>query len=140
MILCRATPEDASELRACVVAAYAPFQDLSLPDVTGSLEDDILAGHVWVVKMGGKVRGGIVLVLGAAAHIANLAVHPDANGQGAGKALIEHARQVATEAGYREINLATHAKMTGTQAFYRKQGWIETGRVGPKFYFQLKLD
>jgi hypothetical protein len=30
--------------------------------------------------------------------------------------------------------------MTGTQAFYRKTGWAETGREGNKVYFSKELN
>ena len=92
-----------------------------------------------LAELAGKVRGGIVLVLNNQAHIANLAVHPDAGGQGAGRALIDQAMAAAAAAGHDRIRLATHAKMTATQEFYRRLGWQETGREGDKVYFQMQL-
>ena len=139
MILRRATPDDVAGLTAVLTAAYAPFQALGLPPVTAGIGDDIRDHNVWVAEVDGNLRGGIALVLGAQAHIANLAVHPDAGGQGIGKALIDKAMQAAAAAGHHAIQLATHAEMTATQCFYRKQGWQEIGREGDKVYFQMQL-
>jgi ribosomal protein S18 acetylase RimI-like enzyme len=139
MILRCATPADVADLTGVLKAAYAPFQSLGLPPVTDGIGDDIRDHNVWVAEIDGKLRGGLVLVLGGHAHIANLAVHPDAGGQGVGTALIEKAVSSAAAAGYSTVQLATHAGMTATQAFYRRIGWEETGREGEKVYFQMKL-
>jgi ribosomal protein S18 acetylase RimI-like enzyme len=139
MILRGATEGDVAGLTECLAAAYAPFHDLGLPPVTEGIADDIRDHNVWVALVDGVVRGGIVLVLGPRAHIANLAVHPDAGGLGLGRALIDRATDAAAAAGHQSIELATHIDMTATQAFYRKLGWTETGREGNKVYFALQL-
>ena len=135
-----ATQDDALVLTACLTAAYAPFQDLGLPPVTEGIADDIRDHNVWVAEIGGVVQGGIVLVLGGRAHIANLAVHPDAGGHGIGRALIDQTCLAAKAAGHTEIQLATHTDMTATQVFYHKLGWQETGREGNKVYFAKQLN
>lgn len=139
MILRRATADDVAELTVVLEAAYAPFQALGLPPVTTGIDVDIRDQNVWVAEIAGAVRGGIVLVLNTQAHIANLAVHPDAGGHGIGKALINTACDASAAAGHATVQLATHAQMTDTQAFYRKLGWQETGREGDKVYFQMQL-
>ena len=130
---------DVAPLEDCISAAYAPFQALGLPPVADGIADDIRDQNVWVADVDGVVSGGIVLVLGPHAHIANLAVHPDGGGRGVGQALIDTAVQAAAAAGHAQIQLATPAKLTGTQAFYRQLGWQETGRDGNKVYFALQL-
>lgn len=139
MILRRATPDDVAGLTAVLTAAYAPFQPLGLPPVTEGIGEDIRDHNVWVAEVDGQVRGGIVVVLGGHAHIANLAVHPDASGHGIGTALIDQAVAAAEAAGHANVRLATHAGMAATQAFYRRLGWEETGREGDKVYFELQL-
>jgi ribosomal protein S18 acetylase RimI-like enzyme len=139
MILRRATADDVDALTGVLAAAYAPFQALGLPPVTEGIADDIRGHNVWVAQVDGAVSGGIVLVLGIQAHIANLAVHPDAGGHGIGKALIAQAMAASAAAGHTTIQLATHAQMTATQAFYRKLGWTQTGLEGDKVYFQIEL-
>lgn len=140
MILRRANPDDAVALTQVVKAAYAPFQSLGLPPVAEGIAEDIRDHNVWVAEIDSVVRGGIVLVLGAQAHIANLAVHPDAGGHGIGQALIAKVSEAAAAAGHQSLQLATHADMSATQAFYRKRGWAETGRAGNKVYFELELN
>lgn len=140
MIIRRATPADAEPLQAVVAAAYAPFADLDLPPVADGLAGDIRDHNVWVAEDAGDVQGGVVLVLGATAHLANLAVAPAAGGQGIGRALIDAATAAARAAGHASITLATHRAMDRTQAFYRRLGWAETGREGHKVYFALQLN
>lgn len=138
MILRRAIAGDAAGLTDCMRAAYAPFEHFGLPPVTEGIADDIRDHNVWVAEIAGDVRGGIVIVLGETAHIANLAVHPDAGGHGIGKDLIAKAIAVAQAAGHKTVQLATHVDMVETQAFYRKIGWVETGREGKKVYFETQ--
>ena len=136
-----ATADDAPGLTACIDAAYAPYvaMGLDLPPVSEGIAADIRDHHVWVAKQSDQIVGGVVLVLGDAAHLANLAVHPDAGGQGLGQALIATATNAARAAGYDRLYLATHHKMTGTQAFYRRLGWAEAGRDGNKVYFEIAI-
>ena len=139
MIVRRASAGDAEALTACIVAAYAPFQSLDLPPVAEGIAEDIRDHSVWVAEVSGVVSGGIFVTFTDHAHIANLAVHPDASGQGIGKVLVDQACAAARAAGYATIHLATHADMTATQAFYRKSGWSEAGHDGKKVYFQKQL-
>jgi ribosomal protein S18 acetylase RimI-like enzyme len=140
MILRHAAPSDAERLTEVSKAAYAPFQVLGLPPVTDGIVEDIRDHNVWVAEVHGEVQGGIVVVLGGHAHIANLAVHPDVGGHGVGAALMDKAVTAAIAAGHDTIRLATHAEMTATQAFYRRLGWVETGRDGDKVYFQKQMN
>jgi ribosomal protein S18 acetylase RimI-like enzyme len=139
MIVRRASARDADALTACFVAAYAPYLSLGLPPVTEGIAEDIRDHSVWVAEVDGNVCGGIVVTFGDHAHIANLAVHPNAGANGIGKALIDQAFVAARTAGHATMHLATHADMGATQAFYRKHGWIETGRDGKKVYFRFQL-
>ncbi|MFA8440990.1 MAG: GNAT family N-acetyltransferase [Yoonia sp.] len=139
MIVRRATTDDVAGFTSVLGAAYAPLQALGLPPVTEGIADDIRDHNVWVSEVDGALCGGIVLVLGRQAHIANLAVHPDAGGHGIGQALIAKASEAAAAAGHDTIHLATHVDMTGTQGFYRKLGWQQAGREGNKAYFQKQL-
>ena len=136
-----ATADDALGLTACIDAAYAPFlaKGLDLPPVSEGIAGDIRDHHIWVATQSDRIVGGVVLVLGDAAHLANLAVHPDAGGQGPGQALIAMATNAARAAGHDKLHLATHHKMTGTQAFYRRLGWVEVGRDGNKVYFEIAI-
>jgi ribosomal protein S18 acetylase RimI-like enzyme len=136
-----AIQDDASDLTAYIDAAYAPFftQGLTLPPVSEGIAEDIANSHVWVAESAGRIVGGIVLVLTNKAHLPNLAVHPDAGGQGVGRRLIDQAQDAAIKVGHDRLHLATHIDMTATQAFYRRLGWQETGQEGNKVYFAKEL-
>ncbi len=136
----RALPRDAEGLADCITAAYAPFiaEGLALPPVSEGIDEDIAKHHVWVAERNGQIVGGVVLVVGETAHLANLAVHPDAGGGGIGRRLIDQAQDAAWTAGYDRVHLATHIDMTATQSFYRRLGWQETGQDGNKVYFAME--
>ncbi len=138
----RATLDDVAGLRSTMIAAYDPFAQagISLPPVSEGLDDDIRDHHVWVAVDQGIVVGGIVLVLrDGAAYVANLAVHPDAKGQGLGRKLIETATTAAQSAGYATISLSTHREMLATQTFYTRLGWQRVGQHGDKVTFTFDL-
>jgi GNAT superfamily N-acetyltransferase len=138
MMIRAAEERDAAAVTSCVAEAYAPFRALDLPPVTEGIAEDIRDHHVWVAVHDGAIAGGVVLVMADTVHIANLAVLPARGGLGIGRALIEQATDAAWAAGHDHVTLATHAGMTGTQAFYRRLGWQETGREGQKVYFSMK--
>ncbi len=140
-VMRRATQDDTAGLAACITAAYAPFlaQGLELPPVSAGIDEDIANHHVWLAESGGQIVGGVVLVLNDKAHLANLAVHPDAGGQGLGRRLIDQAQHAAKVAGHNCIHLATHIDMSATQKFYRRLGWQEAGQEGNKVYFAKEL-
>ncbi|WP_341368653.1 GNAT family N-acetyltransferase [Yoonia sp. BS5-3] len=140
LIIRKAASADVPALTGCYAAAYAPFQHLGLPPVTEGVDADIADHNVWVAEVDGTLRGGVVLVLGKRAYIANLAVHPDASGQGVGPQLIAQALAAAKAAGHGQVHLVTHCGMTRTQGFYRRHGWTETGRDGDKVYFATQLN
>ena len=140
MQLRRAKPNDASVLAEVVRAAYAPFRDagLDLPPVDEGLDRAIAETPVWVaVDADGACIGGIVLrLMDDAVKIENLAVHPRAAGAGIGRQLLQKAETVARAQGARLMMLATHADMTSTIGFYRRNGWIETGREGTRLFME----
>lgn len=130
-----ATLADLPGLRSAIRAAYTPFvtAGLDIPPVDQGLDDDLRDNIVWVATDEAKVLGGFVLVTsGNHAHLANLAVDPNAGGQGLGRRLIEKASALAIEAGHDTMLLTTHAAMTGTRAFYARLGWTEVGHNGNK--------
>lgn len=60
--------------------------------------------------------------------IENVAVDPDAHGQGVGGALIAAADAEAERLGLPELRVYTNAAMTENLAYYPKRGFVETGR------------
>ena len=139
MIIRRASETDAEALTDCIIAAYAPYRDLGIPAVEEGIIDDIMRHYVWVAEIDGALAGGVVVMLDGQAHIANLAVDPQAAGHGVGRALVARACAAAKAEGFTRIELATHRGMTGTLVFYRRLGWVLTGRDGNKVYLSKQL-
>ena len=60
--------------------------------------------------------------------IANVAVHPEFQGQGLGRGLLELGEAEAKRLGYSELCLATHLLLAENLSLYTHLGWSETGR------------
>ena len=100
----------------------------------GPMLDDysarIAEGSVSVVEDGNGTIAGIIVLLSDAGHLLllNIAIHPNYQGQGFGRMLIEFAEQRAAKLGYAEIRLYTHEKMTENISLYIRMGFAEIGR------------
>ena len=104
---------EAAIVRDVVHAAYAHYVP-RLGKPPGPMLDDyarrIADQQAWVLEDAGRIVG--ILVLEATADgflLDNIAVLPDCQGKGYGRALIEFAEAEARRCGYREIRLYTHA-------------------------------
>lgn len=82
--------------------------------------------QVWVAVVQGRIIGGLVLIP-KEDHIllANIAVHPDHQGKGVGRALLELADAEALDQNYHELRLHTSKTMTDSLNLYKRGGWIE---------------
>ncbi len=124
---------DAEALASCIDAAYARYADriMDLPPVSEGCAEDIARHQVWVAEVGAKLVGGLVLVArDGFLKLANVAVHPDHNGKGLGRVLIDLAEREARKQGYGELALNTHVAMPENIQLYKHLGWNETGRAG----------
>ena len=133
---------DAAALTRAIDAAYAIYagRGLSLPPVSDGVAEAIAETPVFVAETGAGIVGGLILRLGDAAKIENIAVAPDGAGQGIGGELMKMAEDVARQAGYDRLTLATHAGLTETLRFYARLGWTETGREGDRVFLARRLD
>jgi len=132
---------DLPVLTRIVAAAYEKYID-RIGKPPGPMLDDY-AAHVrrhtaWVVQMDDAVAGLIVL-LPAEDHLLldNVAVDPDRQGRGVGRALMAFAEQEAVRRGYTELRLYTHETMTENLALYPALGWQETGRGEQAGYLRV---
>jgi len=85
--------------------------------------------EVTVAEHGGEIVG--LLVVGEAEEgfaLENVAVDPDHQGRGLGRALIERAEAVARDAGVDSIYLYTHEQMTENLELYERNGYREYDR------------
>jgi len=60
--------------------------------------------------------------------IENIAVHPEWQRRGVGKALLRHAEHSARSSGMPELRLYTNAAFTSNVAFYTRHGFSESAR------------
>lgn len=131
-IVRRAHQGDAKRLVKSIDAAYALYKKriADLPAVSEGIPEYIGTHRVWVAEVNGLVVGGIVLILeNSFATIANLAVEPDYNGMGLGKALMSTAENECRNLGMHEIRLKTHVLIPENVRLYEHLGWVETGRT-----------
>lgn len=92
--------------------------------------DQVIAnGHVWVVEENEQLVAVLVLAVHENHyHINSIAVRPDKQQQGLGKALLRHAEEQSIQAGYREIWLHTNETMTHNIRLYTSVGYKEMYR------------
>ena len=89
--------------------------------------------QAWVLEDDGRIVGILVLEQGPQGLLLdNIAVLPDRQGRGFGRALIEFAEAETRRRGFGEIHLYTHALMSENIALYRGIGFVETHRVNEK--------
>ncbi len=119
---------DIDAVKVCVSLAYTEAKKTipDLPGVASGLEEDLEQHHMFVAETDGLIAGAVVF--GKVADrfmVINLAVHPDAQGQGVARQLMDRAEAQAREDGFDKIELRTHRLMTGTRAMYKHLGWSE---------------
>jgi methylmalonyl-CoA/ethylmalonyl-CoA epimerase len=125
-----AEPADAGEVftvqRAAFVAEAQRHDNPHLPPLTQTLDEvreDIDTQTVLVAHEGSRIVGTVRGVpIGPAWYIGRLAVAPDLQGHGIGRALLG-AIERAAPAGTSEFTLTTGPKSTDTVRFYERQGY-----------------
>ncbi len=124
--------EDCAVIEAIVGAAYSVYIERIGKPPAPMLDDYarlIAEGAVRVLEDDGIVAAIIVLLV-KTNHLLldNIAVGPDRQGRGLGRALIAFAEAEARRLGLAELRLYTHAKMVENIALYRRLGFTETSR------------
>jgi len=128
-----ATPDDLPAVEAVVRRAYSPYiSRIGRPP--GPMLDDygaLIGQHcVHVIEQEGAVRAVLVLIPEADSLLLdNVAVSPEAQGSGLGRAMLDFAERSARDRGYRLIRLYTHELMGENIALYYRIGYSETHRA-----------
>jgi ribosomal protein S18 acetylase RimI-like enzyme len=133
--------EDAPRLQQIEVATQGQFVAIGYDQVAANPPDSIellveyaRSGRSWVSVVDGEVVGYILVgVLGDAAHIFHVCVHPGYQGLGLGKALIEQVKGWARSTGRPAVTLATFYEVPWNSSLYEHLSFrvldeSETGR------------
>jgi len=127
-----ATAADAPRLSELVRAAYGHYTErLDGPPrpMTDDYAEVVSRASVTVAERGTLVVGLIVLGAGDEGFfVDNVAVHPARQGDGIGRALLEHAEAAARAEGFDSLYLYTHELMTENLALYARLGYVEYDR------------
>lgn len=137
----KGTIDDAKSLKSCMIIAYSKYLNRlngkTLPPMDIDYEEEIASFPVWVAEFDKEIVGGLILMFeDKYTTIANVAVHPDFQGKGLGRGLMNFAECEAKCRGYSEIRLATHVLLTENISFYLNLGWIEIGRDDTRVYMK----
>lgn len=132
---------DWEKLKSCMISAYSSYLDRlngkPLPPMEVDYREEIASYPVWVAESGGEIVGGLVLLREESyLTIANVAVHPDFQGNGLGRGLMNFAETEARQRDYYELRLATHVLLTENLAFYTQLGWKEIERDDLRIYMR----
>jgi GNAT superfamily N-acetyltransferase len=129
-------------LTEIVHTAYDPYltrMDRPPAPLTEDLRPRIRDGHVWIV--GRPVEGLICLhQVDEALLIQNVAVHPNVQGTGLGRRLMEFAEEVARQKGLERVTLYTNEVMTENLAIYEHLGFVEVARRSEGGYRRVFME
>ncbi len=127
-----AQPSDELAIQTCANLAYHGYVALMGQKPAPMVADFaalIAAGHVHVAESAHNVLGFIVFYQKSDGFmLENVAVRPDAAGQGIGKRLIAVCEMAAQRSGATSVHLYTNEKMTANLSIYPHLGYRETDR------------
>jgi GNAT superfamily N-acetyltransferase len=129
-------------LRTIERLAGERFRDVGLPEVADDEPPplDVLTQHTeqgrcWVAidDAGGPIGYVLVDTVDGNAHVEQVSVHPDRQGTGVGRALMEWVFEWATEAGMPAVTLTTFSDVPWNAPLYRHLGFrvLRADELGP---------
>ncbi len=135
--------DDAAIIAALTDAAYEKYVariGRKPQPMTADYAAFIREEHVWVTCDDARVVGALVL-MHRIDHtlVYSIAVQPDLQKQGFGRALLAHAEAQARERGLAEVRLYTNERMTENIAWYARMGYIETSRDGGSGFSRVNM-
>lgn len=139
-----ALPKDAIDLQNCMIEAYKNYKERMggkhLPPMDVDYAAEIRDFPSWVVELESKIIGGLFMMFEYEyASIANIAVHPNAQGLGVGGGLMRFAEEKAKKKKYTELRLATHVLLTENLGLYIHLGWTEYNRDEVRVYMKKRI-
>jgi GNAT superfamily N-acetyltransferase len=127
-----ASADEFDLLRQIEVEADRLFETVGIGPFTNSDEENHLARAAVVLVTGNPPVGfACVEVVDGIAHLWQVSVHPDAGGQGRGRALVEAACAWARANGYPAVTLTTFRDVPWNGPFYTKLGFYGVDELSP---------
>lgn len=128
---------DIAAIEEIVERAYSPFEEL-IGRRPQPLDDDYAkkVGQLPVYVADDGVVAGVLVLAPEADHLLleNVAVDPERQGEGIGRALLDRAEEAALELGYSKVRLYTNVAMSRNIEMYRRRGYrIEERRHADGF-------
>ncbi|HEU5419976.1 MAG TPA: GNAT family N-acetyltransferase, partial [Streptosporangiaceae bacterium] len=138
----RATAADLPEIKAVIDAAYTRYLTRMDKPPAPMLRDygpSVEEGTTWVA---GSPLTAVLTLYPRPGHlyVESIAIHPDAQGRGLGRALMSFAEQEATRLGLTRMALVTHEVMTENQAIYARLGYVEVDRQAEDGYRRIFME
>lgn len=128
----RATPADVATIVELVQRAYGHYVariGVRPRPMDADYAELVAAHRVWVAVDATIIVGTIVLIAEQDhLEVGNVAVDPQYQGNGVGRALLAFAEDEARRGGAHEVRLFTHAAMTENRAYYPRLGYVQTDR------------
>ena len=129
----RARPEDKFAIGGIAKRAYHVYVDsLDKPPapMAADFERHIDDDWVFVFERDGDIAGyAILITMDGRALLDNIAVDPDRQRRGIGRALLERVEDEAAVLGHRYLELYTNVIMTENLRWYEQLGFVETRRA-----------
>ncbi|MFB6724722.1 GNAT family N-acetyltransferase [Kribbella sp. NPDC056345] len=125
-------------LQALELAAGELFRGIGMNDIAEhppppleTFEHARQAGRLWVITGADDRPVGFVLVeiVDGAAHIEQVSVHPEQQGRGLGRALIDHVVSWAAAQGLPTLTLSTFREVPWNAPYYARLGFVELSRA-----------
>jgi len=124
-------PSDLDALLHLDQEAFPGLWGYSLPVLSAAIEQ---AALVTVLEVAGEVAGYQLSTASAlGAHLARLAVLPQHQGQGYGRALVQHLLHAFGLRGFDRVSVNTQADNRASLTLYRHLGFADTGQAYPVY-------
>ena len=127
---------DWEKVGALVLDAFASMQgridppSSALRMTAASMAEDAAAGALFVAECGGELIGcAFVRPKGDALYVAKLAVRPDLQGRGIGRALTAAARGEARARGLAALELQTRIELHENHAAFARLGFVKVAET-----------
>ena len=137
-----ATSADLPFVERCARAAYAPYVPRigrepapMVADFASHLAD----GELHVIVTENTIGYSVHRIEGGALFIENIAIMPDSQGGGIGRAVFDLLEAEAREAGASQLRLYTNVKMTEALTFYERLGFSITDRRTEEGFHRIYL-